>query len=81
MELAKEITALEETTVGIEINVQHMAATEIGTKILIKTTLSSQNKNILTYYINAYDESNQHIGSAEHKRAIVNRRKFMEKLD
>lgn len=81
MDIAKEITESEQTTVGIEINVQHLAATSIDSKILVKATLESQSKNILSYNIEAYDENNQQIGTAEHKRAIVNKESFMSKLD
>lgn len=81
MDIAKGITESKQTTVGIEVNVQHLAATSIGSKILVKATLESQNKNILSYNIEAYDENNQQIGTAEHKRAIVNKKAFMDKLD
>lgn len=80
------LTASEEkltegqTTVGIEINVRHLAATAIGKTVLIKATLKSQEKKILTYDIEAFEEKKL-IGKAEHKRAIVNSDAFMAKLN
>lgn len=68
-----------ETTVGMEINVKHLAPTAIGKKIRIKATLVNQLKKIITFHIEAYDGDTL-IGEAEHKRAIVSVDKFMANL-
>lgn len=65
-----------ETTVGIEISAKHLAPTAIGKKVRIKTSLVNKHKAIISFHIEAYDGDTL-IGEAEHKRAIVNKEKFM----
>lgn len=69
-----------QTTVGIEINAHHLAATAIGKTVLVKAALKSHKKKILTYAIEVY-EGNKLIGTAEHKRSIVDSQVFMDKLN
>lgn len=79
--VAKEVIEkdLEEgkTTVGIEVDIQHLKATAIGKAIRVKATLIDQKKTILFYEVEAYEGENL-IGKGEHKRAIVDIEKFME---
>lgn len=81
--VAKEQTAehLEagETTVGIELNVEHLKATAIGSSIQVRGELIKQKKAILSYTIEAYEEG-ELIGKGTHKRAIVQAEKFMKRL-
>jgi len=67
------------TTVGIELNVQHLKATAIGKTIRVKATLTDQKKTILFYEIEAY-EGDALIGKGEHRRAIVDAEVFMKNL-
>ncbi|HLR91671.1 MAG TPA: thioesterase family protein [Atopostipes sp.] len=80
---AKELADSElkegETTVGIEVNIQHIKATAIGKTVTVKATLTERKKNILFYQVEAYEQE-QLIGKGEHKRAIVDADAFMEKL-
>lgn len=68
-----------ETTVGIELNVRHLAPTAIGRKVQVRATLTERHKQILSFKIEAYD-SNKLIGEATHKRAIVNIARFMQTI-
>ena len=65
-----------ETTVGIEINIRHLAPSAIGRKVQVRAMLIERKKQILSFKIEAYD-SNKLIGEATHKRAIVNIERFM----
>lgn len=78
-ELAEEKLEPGETTVGIDLNVQHIKATALGKNVRIEATVTDLKKTILFYDIEAYEEENL-IGKATHKRAIVNASKFMENL-
>lgn len=78
-ELAEEKLKLGETTVGIDLNVKHLKATAIGKKVRIQANLTEQNKSILFYEIEAYEEEYL-IGKGTHKRAIVDASQFMENL-
>lgn len=81
--VAKELVEVKlepgETTVGIDLNVEHLKATAIGKKVRVQANLTEQKKSILFYEIEAYEEENV-IGKGTHKRAIVNASKFLKNL-
>lgn len=68
-----------ESTVGIEVQLNHLKATKIGQEVRVEAQLIEQNKRILTYEIQAW-EADQKIGQAQHKRAIINVDAFLAKL-
>lgn len=67
-------------TVGIEVNIKHIAATKIGKKVWCNSKLISINKNILEFTIEVFDEK-QMIGNGTHKRAIINVEKFLSRVN
>ena len=69
-----------DTTVGINININHLAPSKIGNQILIKAELIEINKRILTFKLEAFDKDIL-IGEGTHKRCIVNINKFLGKLN
>lgn len=69
-----------DTTVGINININHLAPSKIGNQILIKAELIEINKRILTFKLEAFDKEIL-IGEGAHKRCIVNVNKFLGKLN
>lgn len=68
-----------ETTVGIELSVQHLKATAIGQTVRVQSRLVEQKKSILFYELETY-EGETLIGKGTHKRAIVDAQKFMDSL-
>ena len=74
--------ALDEgkTTVGIQLNVSHVAATPAGMKVHFETELTeiAPNGKILTFQVAAYDEKGL-IGEGTHQRAIVDKARFEAK--
>lgn len=68
-----------QTSVGILMNVTHDAPSPLGAEIRITAELTEVSGRILTYRVAAFCE-NTCIGKGEHKRAIVNAARFMEKL-
>lgn len=68
----------EQTTVGIELNLKHLAATPVGMEIRAEAEVTAVDGKIITFAITAYDEAGK-IGEALHKRAIVNSQKFLDK--
>lgn len=67
-----------ETTVGIELNLKHTAATPVGMEVRAEAVVTAVEGKIITFDIKAYDEAGQ-IGSAIHKRALVNPQRFLDK--
>ncbi len=68
----------EQTTVGIELNLKHLAATPVGMEVRAEAEVTAVDGKIITFAITAYDEAGK-IGEALHKRAIVNSQKFLDK--
>lgn len=68
-----------QTSVGIEVNMQHLKASLVGRDVRVVAKLAQQDKKILTYEIEAYQGENL-IGKASHKRAIVDADRFMARL-
>ena len=72
--------ALEEgkTSVGIELNLCHTAATPVGMEVTAQAEVTAVDGRIITLHITASDEAGP-IGEATHKRAIVSAQKFLDK--
>lgn len=67
-----------ETTVGIELNLQHTAATPVGMEVWAEAEVTAVDGKILTFSITAFDEAGE-IGTCIHKRAVVNAQRFLDK--
>ena len=67
-----------ETTVGIELNLKHTAATPVGMEVRAEAEVTAVEGKIITFTITAYDEAGE-IGNATHKRALVNAQRFLDK--
>ncbi len=68
----------DQTTVGIELNIQHLAATPVGHEVRAEATVTAVEGKIITFELAAFDEAGP-IGKGTHKRCIVNSQKFLDK--
>lgn len=68
------------TTVGMHLNVSHVAATPLGMKVRFETELTeiAPNGKVLTFAVRAFDEAGL-IGEGTHQRAIVDKERFEAK--
>ena len=66
------------TTVGIELNIQHLAATPVGMDVRAEAEVTAVEGKVITFALHAYDEAGE-IGKGTHKRCIVNSQKFLDK--
>ena len=66
------------TSVGIALNVEHMAATPVGLEVRAEATVTAVDGKIITFELEAFDEKGL-IGKGTHKRCIVNAQKFLDK--
>ena len=73
-----EALSENETTVGIELNLKHTAATPVGLEVRAEAEVTAVEGKIFSFQITAYDEAGK-IGEATHKRALVNSQRFLEK--
>ena len=67
-----------QTTVGTELNIQHISATPVGLEVRAEAEVIAVEGKVITFEVKAYDEAGE-IGKGTHKRVIVNTQKFLEK--
>jgi fluoroacetyl-CoA thioesterase len=70
----------EETTVGVLVNVRHLAATPIGEVVVAQAELVEIDGRRLVFRVSAHDE-HQEIGEGTHERMKVNRDRFMARAE
>lgn len=66
------------TTVGTELNIQHISATPVGMDVRAEAIVTAVDGKVITFEIHAYDEAGE-IGRGTHKRVIVPAQKFLDK--
>jgi fluoroacetyl-CoA thioesterase len=67
-------------TVGIDLNVKHLAATPVGMTVRATAVLTEISGKRLTFSVEAYDEKEK-IGEGTHQRYIIDIAKFVEKTN
>jgi predicted thioesterase len=67
-----------ETSVGTELNIQHISATPVGLEVYAKAEVTAVEGKVITFQVEAFDEAGT-IGKGTHKRVVVNSQRFLEK--
>ena len=65
-------------TVGISLDVKHVAATPLGMKVYCESILKEVKGRVLTFEVKAYDEAGL-IGEGIHQRCIIDNEKFLRR--
>lgn len=68
-----------EGTVGVAVDIKHIAATPVGMNVRCESLLKEVNGKKLVFEVNVYDEKGL-VGTGIHKRAIINNEAFMARL-
>jgi fluoroacetyl-CoA thioesterase len=66
----------DEQTVGIHVDVRHMAATKIGQSVTVTAELLEVKDNKLRFAVSAVNDQLVKIGEGTHRRALINTKKF-----
>lgn len=66
------------TTVGTELNIQHLSATPVGLEVRAEAEVVAVDGKVITFEVRAFDEAGE-IGKGTHKRVIVPVQKFLDK--
>ena len=77
-EAIEEALSENQTTVGTELNIQHISATPVGLEVRAEAEVIAVEGKVITFAVKAFDEAGE-IGNGTHKRVIVNTQKFLEK--
>lgn len=67
-------------SVGTVVNIKHLAATPIGTEVLLKSKVISVNGRRVMFDVEAFDKIEK-IGQGQHERFIINVPQFKNKFD
>ncbi len=67
-------------TVGIVVNVRHLAATPLGQQVRATAELVEIDGSRLVFNVEAYDEKRK-IGEGRHERFVVNLERFVTRID
>lgn len=68
-----------EGTVGVAVDIKHIAATPVDMTVRCESLLKEVNGKKLVFEVNVYDEKGL-VGTGIHKRAIINNEAFMARL-
>ena len=68
-----------EGTVGVAVDIKHIAAPPVGMTVRCESLLKEVNGKKLVFEVNVYDEKGL-VGTGIHKRAIINNEAFMARL-
>ena len=66
------------SSVGISINIRHLAATPLGMKVTARAELLEVDGRKLLFKVEAFDEAVK-VGEGQHERFIIDIEKFMQK--
>jgi fluoroacetyl-CoA thioesterase len=67
-----------EQTVGIHVDVRHLAPTKIGQSVTVAAELLEVKDNKLRYAVSATNDQGVKIGEGTHRRAVINTERFAE---
>ncbi|HEU4477079.1 MAG TPA: thioesterase family protein [Pyrinomonadaceae bacterium] len=76
VELTEPYLDENEQTVGIHVDVRHLAATHIGQRVTVTAQLLEVKGNKLGYAVSATNDQNVPIGDGTHRRAVINTTDF-----
>jgi fluoroacetyl-CoA thioesterase len=65
-----------EQTVGIHVDVRHMAPTKIGQSVTVTAELLEVTDNKLRFAVSAVNDQGIKIGEGTHRRALINTKSF-----
>lgn len=69
-----------ESTVGISLNIKHLAATPIGMKVKAEAEILEVEGKRVVFKVEAFDEVEK-IGEGTHQRFVVDMNKFLSKVN
>ncbi len=76
VELTEPYLDENEQTVGIHVDVRHMAPTKIGQSVTVTAELLEVKDNKLRYAVSAINDQGVKIGEGLHRRAVIDTKRF-----
>ena len=79
VEAIKSALAPGQTSVGIEVNIKHLAATPVGMQVRARSEVTAVEGRRVIFKVEAWDDQEK-IGEGTHQRMIVDDAKFRERF-
>jgi len=76
-EIAESLHSTEESSVGTNINLDHLKKSKVGETITCQVNLIAQDRKKLTFSAVCLNEAGEQIATASHTRFIININKFL----
>ena len=76
VELTEPYLDEKEQTVGIHVDVYHLAPTKIGQTVTVTAELTEVNGRKIRYLVSAINDQGIKIGAGNHRRAVINTQRF-----
>jgi fluoroacetyl-CoA thioesterase len=68
-----------QTSVGIEVNIKHLAATPVGMRVRARSEVVAVNGRRVTFKVEAWDDREK-IGEGTHARMVVDNARFKQRI-
>jgi predicted thioesterase len=68
----------DETSVGVNVNISHIAATKVGETVKVTSKVLSVDRRKVTFSVEAHNEKEK-IGEGTHQRVIIKKTRFEKK--
>ena len=68
-----------ETSVGIYLEIKHLAPTPVGASVQVKTQVSEVSGNLVTFNVETWDHVEQ-VGEGIHRRAVIDEARFLRRV-
>ena len=68
----------DETSVGVNVNISHMAATKVGETVRVTSKVLNVDRRKITFSVEAHNEREK-IGEGTHQRVIIKKTRFEKK--
>ena len=70
----------DSSSVGVLVEVRHLAATPIGATVRIRAEITEVQDRQVSFDLQAWDETEQ-IGSGQHQRVVIDRSRFLRRVN
>jgi predicted thioesterase len=70
----------EQTSVGTRVEIEHLVASPVGATITATAEIVARDGRMVTFRVEATDDSGALIGSGEVRRVVVDRDRFLARL-
>ena len=69
-----------ETSVGIYLEIKHLAPTPVGSTVQVKTYITAVEGNLVTFNVETWDHVEK-VGEGIHRRAVIDEPRFLRRVE